>query len=101
MITTTFASIKLDETYVKSIDENAPARTVRIFVSGETNHPKGISQPMSTIMHPTYIIISAKIENIRVAMGAKIENPSKVKVDTKIVELIANTDVINASFRYL
>ena len=92
---------KFDETYDNFIDEKTPARKVISLHNGAIIHPIGIIQPISIIIQPRYIIISAKKEKIMVVIGARIENPPKVAVETASVELIANTDAIKARMKYL
>ena len=76
------------------MDEKAPARTLINLHSGAKSHPIGTIKPTSIIKHPRYIITSARSEKIKVAIGAKIENPPKVNADTAIVELIANIEAV-------
>ena len=92
MIISIITKLKLAETYANLIDENSPARNFISKHSGFSSIPTGKIQPMSMSIQPKYIISSAKIEKIMVAMGASIEIPPKLNTETKIVALIANTD---------
>ena len=56
---------------------------------------------MISIMQPRYIIISARREKIIVVKGARTEKPPKDEVETARVALMAKTDAIIASIKYL
>ena len=83
------------------MDENAPARNDIRLHRGLTIQPMGINQPIISIRHPRYIMISERNENIIVVIGARIDIPPKFMVETAIVALIAKTEAIIARTKYL
>ena len=62
------------------------------FDKGIKSLPTGINQPIAMVMHPRYIIASARREKMSVDIIPIIEMPPKVNVENKSVAPIAKTD---------
>ena len=72
--------------------------------SGANNFPMGINHPIIIIIHPRYIIISIKIEKIKVENAPIKDIPPKVMHVSKYVAESAKTDdktpIVNARINF-